>query len=72
MTEASRALHSDLDGEAYLDEVTIEVPHSWTEMECKTTLSPACLSPSARKVRYLVFVSSPLLSDKLTIQSTEH
>ena len=65
LTEASRALHTSLDGEAYLDEVTIEVPHSWTEMECKTTLSPACLSPSARKVSYLVFVSS----DKLTIQS---
>ena len=50
MTEASRALHSALDGEAYLDQVTIEVPHTWTEMDCKTPLSPACLSPSARKV----------------------
>ena len=50
LTEASRALHAALEGEAYLDEVTIEVPHTWTEMDCKTPLSPACLSPSARKV----------------------
>ena len=50
MTEASRALYEALDGEAYLDEVTIEVPYSWTEMDCKLTLSPACLAPSARKV----------------------
>ena len=56
MTEASRALYEALDGEAYLDEVTIEVPYSWTEMDCKLTLSPACLAPSARKVNlYLVF-----------------
>ena len=54
MTEASRALYEALDGEAYLDEVTIEVPFSWTEMDCKLTLSPACLAPSARKVN-LVF-----------------
>ena len=50
LTEASRALYESLDGEAYLDEVTIEVPFSWTEMDCKLTLSPACLAPSARKV----------------------
>ena len=53
MTEASRALYEALDGEAYLDEVTIEVPYSWTEMDCKLTLSPACLAPSARKVNSL-------------------
>ena len=61
LTEASRALHEALAGEAYLDQVTIEVPHSWTEMDCKTTLSPACLSPSARKVNIFTQTSQIFL-----------
>ena len=35
ITEASRALHSAMEGEVYLDKVTIEVPQSWTEMDSR-------------------------------------
>ena len=50
ITATSRALHSSLDREVYLDRVTIEVPHTWTEMDCRTPLSMACLTPTSRKV----------------------
>ena len=53
ITATSRALHSSLEGEVYLDRVTIEVPHTWTEMDCRTPLSMACLTPTSRKVNFL-------------------
>ena len=28
----------------------IEVPHTWTEMDCRTPLSPACLPPQGIRV----------------------
>lgn len=57
ITEASRALHSAMEGEVYLDKVTIEVPQSWDEMDCRTPLSPACLSPSSRKTGDILIAS---------------
>ena len=52
ITATSRALHSSLEREVYLDRVTIEVPHTWTEMDCRTPLSMACLTPTSRKVNF--------------------
>ena len=31
-------------------QMIIEVPHTWTEMDCRTPLSPACLPPQGIRV----------------------
>jgi len=42
ITETSRALHQSLDSTVYIDKVNVEVPNTWTEMDCRTPLAPAC------------------------------
>ena len=37
-------------GEVYLDKLMIEVPHTWTEADCRTPLTPACLPPTSTRV----------------------
>ena len=55
LTAASRSLYTATEGQVYFDKISIEVPSTWSEIDCRIPLSSSCLPPTGSRVGVILY-----------------